>query len=118
MGAFGYSDQEGASASITNKKLPRARSKAAEVLMSIQNKISRAKKKSLVGTRIRPASWKGSSTESDLLLEAAPRCTRPGDWTAKFRERLSEVKPSPKRESFNRCRITAAHDYDLVAKII
>ena len=60
MGAFGYSDQEGAGAFEHEKKLsPREIESRRKAVMSIQKKISQAKKKSLVGH------------EFDLLLEGA-----------------------------------------------
>ena len=56
MGAFGYSDQEGAGAFDHGKKLSAREIECRrKSLMSIQKKISRAKKKSLDRARIRPA---------------------------------------------------------------
>src|SRR5208337_1899394 len=50
MGAFGYSDQEGAGAFDHGKKLSsREIESRRKSLMSMQKKISRAKKKSLIG---------------------------------------------------------------------
>jgi ribosomal protein S12 methylthiotransferase len=76
MGAFGYSDQEGAGAYDQEKKLsPREIESRRKALMSIQKKISRAKKKSLVGREF-DLLLEGASTESDLLLEGrTPRET-------------------------------------------
>jgi ribosomal protein S12 methylthiotransferase len=69
MGAFGYSDQEGAGAFRDEKKLStREIESRRKSLMSIQKKISRAKKKSLIGLEF-DLLLEGASTESDLLLE-------------------------------------------------
>ena len=69
MGVFGYSDQEGASAFDHDEKLsPREIEHRRKALMSIQKKISKAKKKSLIG-REYDLLLEGTSTESDLLLE-------------------------------------------------
>ena len=99
MGAFGYSDQEGAGAFDHGQKLStREIESRRKSLMSIQKKISRAKKKSLVGR------------EFDLLLEgtfrpnpiccskAAPRCTRPRS-TAKFSSTIIPKETNRKREN-------------------
>src|SRR5580704_13527231 len=69
MGAFGYSDQEGAHAFDHETKLStREIESRRKSLMSIQKKISRAKKKSLVGLEF-DLLLEGASEESDLLLE-------------------------------------------------
>ena len=53
MGAFGYSDQEGAGAfDLETKVSPREIESRRKSLMSIQKKISRAKKKALVGREL------------------------------------------------------------------
>ncbi|MGA7646878.1 MAG: 30S ribosomal protein S12 methylthiotransferase RimO, partial [Terriglobales bacterium] len=69
MGAFGYSDQEGAGAFDHEKKISaRGIESRRKALMSIQKKISRAKKRSLVGREF-DLLLEGASSESDLLLE-------------------------------------------------
>src|SRR5258706_941138 len=69
MGAFGYSDQEGAGAFDQEKKIsPREIESRRKSLMSIQRKISKSKKKSLIGREF-DLLLEGTSTESDLLLE-------------------------------------------------
>ena len=117
MGAFGYSDQEGAGAFDHDKKLsPREIESRRKLLMSIQKKISRAKKKSLVGREF-DLLLEGTSTESDLLLEGRTAMHAPEIDGKVFVNDYPEGN-EPKKGEFYRCRITAAHDYDLVAEIL
>src|SRR5450432_620381 len=68
MGAFGYSDQEGAGAFSEEKKLPeREIERRRKYLMGIQRKISKRKKKALVGQEF-DLVLEGMSDETDLLL--------------------------------------------------
>jgi ribosomal protein S12 methylthiotransferase len=90
--------------------------------MSIQKKISKAKKKSLIG-REYDLLLEGTSTESDLLLEGRTAMHAPEIDGTVFVNDYPEgdgknEDVGPKEGEFYRCRITAAHDYDLVAEII
>ena len=117
MGAFGYSDQEGAGAFDRDKKLStREIEGRRKSLMSIQKKISRAKKKSLIGREF-DLLLEGTSTESDLLLEGRTAMHAPEIDGKVFVNDYPEGN-EPKEGEFYRCRITAAHDYDLVAEIV
>ena len=117
MGAFGYSDQEGAGAFDQEKKISlREIESRRKSLMSIQKKISRAKKKSLVGREF-DLLLEGTSTESDLLLEGRTAMHAPEIDGKVFVNDYPEGN-APKEGEFYRCRITAAHDYDLVAEIV
>jgi len=117
MGAFGYSDQEGAGAFDHNEKLsPREIESRRKALMSIQKKISRTKKKSLVGREF-DLLLEGTSTESDLLLEGRTAMHAPEIDGKVFVNDYPEGS-DPKEGEFYRIRITAAHDYDLVAEIV
>jgi ribosomal protein S12 methylthiotransferase len=117
MGAFGYSDQEGAGAFDHDKKLSsREIESRRKSLMSIQKKISRAKKKSLIGREF-DLLLEGTSTESDLLLEGRTAMHAPEIDGKVFVNDYPEGN-EPKKGEFYRCRITAAHDYDLVAEIL
>jgi ribosomal protein S12 methylthiotransferase len=117
MGAFGYSDQEGAGAFDHDKKLStREIESRRKSLMSIQKKISRAKKKSLIGHEFNLL-LEGTSTESDLLLEGRTAMHAPEIDGKVFVNDYPEGN-EPKEGEFYRCRITAAHDYDLVAEIV
>jgi ribosomal protein S12 methylthiotransferase len=117
MGAFGYSDQEGAGAfAQANKVSAREIESRRKSLMSIQKKISRRKKKSLVGREF-DLLLEGASTESDLLLEGRTAMHAPEIDGKVFVNDYPEGN-EPLEGEFYRCRVTAAHDYDLVAEII
>jgi ribosomal protein S12 methylthiotransferase len=117
MGAFGYSDQEGAGAFDEEKKLsPREIESRRKSLMSIQKKISRTKKRSLIGKEF-DLLLEGASSESDLLLEGRTAMHAPEIDGKVFVNDYPEGN-EPKEGDFYRCRITEAHDYDLVAEIV
>lgn len=117
MGAFAYSDQEGAGAFALEDKLSsREIENRRKTVMSIQKKISRAKKKSLVGSEF-DLLLMGPSDETDLLLEGRTAMHAPEIDGKVFVNDYPEG-PEPKKGDFYRCRITAAHDYDLVAEIV
>src|SRR3984885_3886327 len=122
MGAFSYSDQDGATAYGLDKKLsPREIERRRRHLMSIQRQISKKKKKTLVG-REYDLLLEGESEETELLLEGRTAMHAPeidgkvfvNDFPA---EDFSE-EAGPQPGQFYRCQITDAHDYDLVAKIV
>jgi ribosomal protein S12 methylthiotransferase len=117
MGAFSYSDQDGARAYDLEKKLPlREIERRRKHLMSMQRQISKKKKKDLVGREF-DLLLEGESEETDLLLEGRTPMHAPEIdgkvFVNEFPEDL-DAKPG----QFYRCEITEAHDYDLVAKII
>jgi ribosomal protein S12 methylthiotransferase len=117
MGAFGYSDQEGAGAFDHGQKLPsREIESRRKSLMSIQKRISKAKKRSLIGREF-DLLLEGASSESDLLLEGRTAMQAPEIDGKVFVNDYPEGN-EPKEGEFYRCRITAAHDYDLVAEIV
>jgi ribosomal protein S12 methylthiotransferase len=117
MGAFGYSDQEGAGAFHDDKKLSaREIESRRKSLMSTQKRISRAKKKSLIGKEF-DILLEGPSSESDLLLEGRTAMHAPEIDGKVFVNDYPESN-EPQKGNFYRCRITAAHDYDLVAEIL
>jgi ribosomal protein S12 methylthiotransferase len=117
MGAFGYSDQEGAHAFSLDEKLPaREIEQRRKHLMQIQRRISKKKKKMLVGQEL-DLLLEGVSEESDLLLEGRTARHAPEIDGKVFVNDVPEgLEPLP--GEFYRCQITEAHDYDLVAKII
>jgi len=117
MGAFSYSDQEGASAYALGKKLsPREIERRRKHLMSIQRQISKKKKKKLVGREF-DLVLEGESEESDLLLEGRTPMHAPEiDGKVFVNDFPEDVTPQPGQ--FYRCEITEAHEYDLVAKIV
>ncbi len=117
MGTFGYSDQEGARAFDDDKKLSeREIESRRKSLMATQQKISRAKKKALVGQEF-DLLLEGTSSESDLLLEGRTSMHAP-EIDGKVLVNDYPAGNEPKDGEFYHCRITAAHDYDLIAEII
>jgi ribosomal protein S12 methylthiotransferase len=117
MGAFSYSDQDGARAYDLDKKhSPREIERRRKHLMSIQRQISKKKKKALVGREF-DLLLEGESEETELLLEGRTPMHAPEiDGKVFVNEFPEDLDPQPGQ--FYRCQITEAHDYDLVAKII
>jgi ribosomal protein S12 methylthiotransferase len=117
MGAFSYSDQDGAGAFGLQKKLPaREIERRRKHLMSIQRQISKKKKKSLIGREF-DLLLEGESEETELLLEGRTAMHAPEiDGKVFVNDFPEDSKPEP--GSFYRCEITEAHDYDLVARIV
>jgi ribosomal protein S12 methylthiotransferase len=117
MGVFGYSDENGAGAFRLSDKVPpvdieRRRKK----LMRVQQSISRKKKQQLVGREFDLLA-EGPSEETDLLWEGRTSMHAP-EIDGKVFINDFGWRASLAAGSFYRCQITAAHDYDLVARII
>ena len=117
MGAFAYSDQDGAGAYALDKKLsPREIERRRKHLMGIQRQISKKNKKKLVGQEF-DLLLEGESEETELLLEGRTPMHAPEiDGKVFVNDFPEEIDPQPGQ--FYRCQITEAHDYDLVAKIL
>jgi ribosomal protein S12 methylthiotransferase len=117
MGTFGYSDQEGADAHGLDKQLsPREIERRRKHLMGIQRRISKKKKKALVGQEF-DLLLEGTSEETDLLMEGRTTMHAPEiDGRVFVNDFPEETEPQP--GEFYRCQITEAHDYDLVARIL
>ncbi len=117
MGAFAYSDQEGAGAYTLDEKLPRREiERRRKKLMQIQQRISRKRKKALVGREF-DLLLAGPSSESDLLWEGRTEMHAPEiDGTVYVSDFAGVTDPQP--GNFYRCEITEAHDYDLVARLL
>jgi ribosomal protein S12 methylthiotransferase len=117
MGAFAYSDQEGAGAYALEKKLsPREIERRRKHLMGIQRQISKKKKKGLLGREF-DLLLEGQSAETELLLEGRTPMHAPEiDGKVFVNDFPEDTEPEPGQ--FYRCQITEAHDYDLVAKIL
>jgi ribosomal protein S12 methylthiotransferase len=116
MGAFGYSDEEGARAHGLDGKLPaREVESRRRELMKIQQRISKKKKRALVGREF-DLLLEGTSDESDLLWQGRTAMHAPEiDGKVLVNDCPDDLDPRP--GEFYRCRITEAHDYDLVAQI-
>ena len=117
LGAFGYSDQEGAKAHGLDGKLPSQEiEQRRKHLMQIQRQISKKKKRALVGKEF-DLLLEGPSEETDLLWEGRTVMHAPEIDGKVF------VNDAPdgielRAGDFHRCRITKAHDYDLQASIL
>ena len=117
MGAFGYSDQEGANAFALGEKLSeREIERRRKHLMQIQRRISKKRKRALVGQEF-DLLLEGESDETELLLEGRTAMHAPEIDGKVFVNDVPEGL-RPTAGEFYRCEITEAHDYDLVAKII
>jgi ribosomal protein S12 methylthiotransferase len=117
MGAFGYSDQEGAQAFADPDKLSeREIERRRKGVMQIQKGISRRKKKALVGREVEVL-LEGMSEETDLLLEGRTARHAP---EIDGKVYVNDVPDGlvPRVGEFYRCEITESHDYDLVARIL
>jgi ribosomal protein S12 methylthiotransferase len=117
VGTFAYSDQEGASAFDLPKKISeREIERRRKHLMSVQRQISRKKKKALVG-KVFDLLLEGESEETELLLEGRTPMHAPEIDGKVFVNDIPEGI-EPRLGQFFECQITAAHDYDLVARIV
>ncbi len=117
MGAFAYSDQEGASAHELGKKVaPAEIERRRRKLMQMQKTISRKRKKALVGRQF-DLLIEGPSSETELLWEGRTPMHAPEIdgkvFISDFADE-SELEPG----TFHRCEITEAHEYDVVARIL
>lgn len=116
MGAFAYSNQDGAAAFALDEKLSsREIESRRRHLMKAQQRISRRKKKALIGKEFEVL-LQGASEESELLLEGRTAMHAPEIDGKLFVNDFPE-ETEPVAGNFYRCRITEAHDYDLVAAI-
>jgi ribosomal protein S12 methylthiotransferase len=117
MGAFGYSDQDGAGAYALETKLPANEiERRRKRLMQIQRQISKKRKKALIGKEF-DLVLEGTSEETDLLLEGRTAMHAPEIDGKVFVNDFPEGV-EPEFGKFYRCEITEAHDYDLVARIL
>jgi ribosomal protein S12 methylthiotransferase len=117
MGAFGYSDQDGAGAYALEKKLsPKEIERRRKRLMQIQRQISKKRKQALVGKEF-DLVLEGTAEETDLLLEGRTAMHAPEiDGKVFVNDFPDGVEPEFGK--FYRCEITEAHDYDLVARVL
>jgi ribosomal protein S12 methylthiotransferase len=117
MGAFGYSDQDGAGAYALEHKLPAKEiERRRKRLMQIQRQISKKRKKNLVGKEF-DLVLEGTSEETDLLLEGRTAMHAPEIDGKVFVNEFPEGE-EPSFGEFYRCEIVEAHDYDLVARVL
>ncbi len=117
LGAFGYSDQEGAKAYALEGKLPgREIERRRKHLMQIQKQISKKKKKALVGKEFELL-LEGPSEETDLLWQGRTAMHAPEiDGTVLVNDAPDSIEL--RAGDFHRCRVTKTHDYDLQVSIL
>lgn len=117
LGAFGYSDQEGAQAYALERKLPgREIERRRKQLMQIQKQISKKKKKALVGKEF-DLLLEGPSEETDLLWQGRTAMHAPEiDGTVLVNDAPDGIEL--RAGDFHRCRVTRTHDYDLQVSIL
>ena len=117
MGAFAYSDQDGAQAfGLEEETLAPRDQRRRKHLMGIQRQIISKKKKALVGQEF-DLLLEGESDETDRCSEGRTAMHAPEiDGKVFVNDVPDGVDPQPGQ--FYRCQITEAHDYDLVAKIL
>jgi ribosomal protein S12 methylthiotransferase len=117
MGVFGYSDEEGSSAyGLEGKVAPRTIERRKRELMKMQQRISKKAKSDWVGREI-DVLIEGESEETPLLWEGRSQFHAPEiDGTVY----INDFGPceAPAAGEFYRCEITAAHDYDVVARVL
>jgi ribosomal protein S12 methylthiotransferase len=117
LGAFSYSDQDGAKAYGLDEKVPvKEIERRRKKLMSIQKQISRKAKKALVGREF-DILIEGPSEESDLLWEGRTAMHAPEIDGKVFVTDFGDHE-DVQAGQFHRCEITEAHDYDVVARLI
>jgi ribosomal protein S12 methylthiotransferase len=117
MGAFAYSDEEGAGAFSYAEKVPaRVIEQRRRALMKQQREISRAAKQSWIG-RTMSVLVEGESDETPLLWEGRSQFHAPEIdgklYINDFGEHEALVPGT-----FYEAEITEAHDYDVVARIV
>ncbi len=115
-GVFAYSDEETApSYQLRGKVDRRTIYNRRRRLMALQRRISRAHNRALVG-RLLPALIEGPSPESDWLWQARLPTQAPEIDGVCLINDLEGAPPRP--GEIRPVRITAAHDYDLVGRLL
>lgn len=117
LGVFSYSDEEGAAAFDLGEKVPKRTIEARRRrLMRLQNKISRRKKRALVGSEVELL-VEGPSEETELLWQGRTLAQAPEiDGVTLINDFGPHEALVP--GTFYRAEITEAHDYDVVARIL
>jgi ribosomal protein S12 methylthiotransferase len=117
LGAFAYSDEEGASAYLLEDKVaPKEIERRRRKLMQLQKRISRKRRKQWIGREIEVV-LEGPSEETDLLWEARTPAHAPEIDGKVFINDFGD-HDSPQVGSFHRAIVEEAHDYDLVARLL
>ena len=117
LGVFSYSDEEGSGAFSLDAKIPKRTIEARRKrLMKLQQSISRRVKQDWVGRELALLT-EGESAETPLLWEGRTEFHAP---EIDGKVYINDFGPFPALEPsrFYRAQITAAHEYDLVARIV
>ncbi len=117
LGAFPYSDEEGAAAYDLGEKVPaRTIESRRKKLMSLQKKISTRAKKNWIGREVEVL-VEGPSEETDLLWQARTLDHAP---EIDGKVLINDFGPHEALVpgTFYRAQITESHDYDVVARIL
>jgi ribosomal protein S12 methylthiotransferase len=117
MGAFSYSDEEGAGAFAYGEKVPRRTTEARRrQLMKLQQGISKSAKQQWLGRRVKVL-VEGPSDETPLLWEGRSAFHAPEiDGKLYLNDFGDHEMLVP--GTFYDCEITEAHDYDVVARVL
>lgn len=117
VGVFTYSDEENAAGFELDEKVdPAIAKKREQRLMKEQARISLRRNRRLIGTRVKVL-LEGKSKESDLLLEGRMESQAPEiDGSILINDVPDGSEPRP--GDFVTVEITAAHEYDLVGRIV
>jgi ribosomal protein S12 methylthiotransferase len=117
VGVFTYSDEEGTPAfELPNKIDPKIAKQRRARLMKEQGRISRRRNKARIGTRVR-VMFEGESNESDLLWQGRLETQAPDiDGCVLINDVPDDFVPSA--GDIVIAEITAAHQYDLVGRIV
>ena len=117
LGVFNYSDEEGSSAFSLDAKIPRRTIEARKrKLMKTQQSISKRAKQQWVGRELVVLA-EGESEETPLLWEGRTQFHAPEIDGKLYINDFGEL-PALEPSRFYRARITEAHDYDVVARIL
>ncbi len=117
LGVFSYSDEEGSGAFAHDAKVPRRTIEARRKrLMRLQQSISRQAKQQWVGRELVVLA-EGPSDETDLLWEGRTQFHAP-EIDGKVYINDFGDQESLEKGRFYKARVTEAHDYDLVAKVL
>ena len=117
VGVFTYSDEEGTPAfDLPHKVDPKIARRRRDRLMKEQSKISRRRNKSRVGETVRVL-FEGESSESELLWQGRMETQAPDiDGCVLINDAPEGLIPQP--GEFVKVLIEAAHEYDLVGRMV
>jgi ribosomal protein S12 methylthiotransferase len=117
LGVFSYSDEEGSGAFSLDAKIPKRMIEARKrKLMKIQQAISKRAKQQWVGRELVVLA-EGESEETPLLWEGRTQFHAPEIDGKLYINDFGDL-PALEPSRFYRARITEAHDYDVVARIL